>query len=69
MGTISLGETVTGDTTGYNNYLGQSSPDHYYTFEVSAVMSACSYEGDLEISTCGSTFDTYLHVFEAADGS
>jgi hypothetical protein len=69
MGEISLGETVTGDTTNYTSYLGEISPDHYYAFEVSAAMSACAYEGDLEISTCGSALDTYLHVYEAATGS
>ncbi|MCF7921039.1 MAG: carboxypeptidase regulatory-like domain-containing protein [Candidatus Cloacimonetes bacterium] len=50
----------TGDTSfGYTNYIGNTSADVFYEFTNNTQM-------DMEIHCCGSTFDTYLRLYDTA---
>ena len=56
-GTLSCGDSATGDTTGAVHVIGSSSGEHYYTVSVS---TAAEYT----FSTCeGSRFDTRLRLY------
>ncbi len=48
-----------GYTTDYTNYIGNSSPDVFYTFTNNTEMA-------MEIHCCGSTFDTYMYLYDTA---
>jgi hypothetical protein len=57
--TISCGGApVTGSTSGGTSSVGNESPEHY--FQLSAPFS-----GVYTFDSCGSSFDTWIHVFEA----
>ncbi len=49
-------------SNGYRNDYGQPSDDIYYKFVLSTA-------GEVSISTCGSNFDTYVHLLNSAGTS
>ena len=59
QGTISCGDTRTGSTAGHASDLGGVSPDHTYQFQVATA-------GVFIFNSCGSSFDTWLRIYDAA---
>ena len=59
-GAIACDETVTGNTVGHDNDVGNAAPDHYYTFTVDTDDADARI---VQFDSCGSGFDTYLRVF------
>ncbi len=51
------GDVVEGNTTDGVSYVGNESADAFYTFEVTTA-------GEYTFSTCGSSFDTYLRLYD-----
>ena len=64
-GFLRCGDTVTGDTSIGVDVAGGEANDAFYV-----VYLSYSYEDQIEFSTCGSSFDTYLHLYKipASDG-
>jgi len=65
MGTYSTGTYSYNDTrnnSGYSNDYGQASDDIFYRFTVLGTTT-------ISISTCGSGFDTYLHLLNSSGSS
>jgi RHS repeat-associated protein len=65
MGTYNTGShtyTDTRNTASFFNDYGQSSPDIYYRFTVNGTTT-------ISISTCGSGWDTYLHLLSIGNGN
>jgi len=55
-GTLTCQTAQTGNTTGGTSTAGSQAPDHWYIFNPAA-------SGLYSFSTCGSGFDTHLHIF------
>ena len=68
IGALRLGDTVVGVTPEVRSAIGTPAPDHFYSMEVTPEMAECAATGDLQISSCGSDFDTWLRVYDAATG-
>ena len=58
QGDIAPGQSVTGSTVGAGNIVGSPAPDHVYHFTVANARAGYQF------STCGSSFDTWLRVFD-----
>jgi len=58
LGAITVGTSVSGSTVGAANSFGQPSGDAIYSFTP-------PFSGQVTLNTCGSNFDTFLHVFNA----
>jgi hypothetical protein len=56
-GIIECGEIINGNTTNSNNSYGGESSEHIYYFQV-------TNNSDIEFSTCNSSFDTYIRIFQ-----
>ena len=62
-GEIKCGERITGDTRSPGvSVRGGDSPEHTYSFVAGADIAGTGYQ----ISTCGSSFDTFLRIFDSA---
>lgn len=53
------GTAQTGNTTGGTSQVGHAAPEHYYNF-------TAQYTGVYTFNTCGSAYDTYVHIYAAA---
>jgi hypothetical protein len=65
QGTLSCtgaGSTATGSTVGGTSGVGAAAPDHWFQFTANRT-------GPYTVSTCGSTFDTFVHVFQRLAGN
>ena len=59
---VSVGQTVNGDTTNATNSGNNASNDLWYSFTGNGV------EEDITVSLCGSSYDTYLRIFDSCTG-
>jgi hypothetical protein len=59
---VSVGETITGDTTNATNSGNNASNDLWYSFTGNGVQE------DITVSLCGSSYDTYLRIFDSCTG-
>ena len=59
---LSLGDTITGDTTNATDSGNNLSNDLWYSFTGDGV------EEDITVSLCGSNYDTYLRIFDSCTG-
>ena len=59
---LSVGDTINGDTTNATNSGNNPSNDLWYSFTGDGV------EEDITISLCGSSYDTYLRIFDSCTG-
>jgi hypothetical protein len=59
---ISLGQTITGDTNNATDSGNNFSNDLWYSFTGDGV------EEDITVSLCGSSYDTYLRIFDSCTG-
>jgi len=55
-GTLSCGSTVTGTTSGSSSTVGHAAPEDWF-------MLTANVSGGYVFNTCGSSYDTYIHVF------
>ncbi|OEU09344.1 hypothetical protein FRACYDRAFT_248830 [Fragilariopsis cylindrus CCMP1102] len=60
QGVLNCGTIITGDTSTSCNQLGNPSADHTYSFKV-------DFENLLTFDSCGSSYDTYLRIYDFAD--
>ena len=58
-GESSFNQYVTTNSSGFTNYYGQAGPDAWYKFTVTGNYA------DMNINTCSTDFDTYLHLLDA----
>ena len=58
QGTLALGDTVTGDTSGSCNMIGQESNDHFYWLELDEATTTSCDGNSVQLSSCGSSYDT-----------
>jgi hypothetical protein len=59
---VSVGESITGDTTNATNSGNNASNDLWYSFTGNGVQE------DITVSLCGSSYDTYLRIFDSCTG-
>jgi hypothetical protein len=58
QGTLALGDTVTGDTSGSCSMIGQESNDHFYLLELDEATTTSCDGNSVQLSSCGSSYDT-----------
>jgi hypothetical protein len=59
---VSVGDTITGDTTDATDSGNNPSNDLWYSFTGDGVQE------DITVSLCGSSYDTYLRIFDSCTG-
>ena len=59
---VSVGQTINGDTTNATNSGNNLSNDLWYSFTGDGV------EEDITVSLCGSSYDSYLRIFDSCTG-
>merc|ERR1711976_244059 len=63
QGSISCGDIVSGTTIDGISLHGNPAPDHAYSFTVTS--SATNTGNSFQFSTCGSSFDTFVRIFDS----
>ena len=62
-GNLFMGDTVIGDTSFSNSFLGNNANDQFWTLHMTEDAVACANDGRMWISTCGSKYDTWLRLY------